>query len=241
MKQLIQIGLTTSSASECFRILKVYLEPKESQNPVLIVVSKRSDPPGCLGVATTGRHDASVEVEIPGNILLPVRHYVIGLRKKTSIGEQKDPEELELEEASTNHNDFLPDVPFRRLPSQKDLILSEAVQVLYENPNTEETEQKMNEEFWNEEIKLLTEYKKTQENNLNTDSVPLIKDANKSPLIRPDSPHVADASACVGSHGRFEQQQSDFVGTTNTELPLYVKAMACVSVGLFGIVFFQCL
>lgn len=232
MKQLIQIGLTTSSRSESFRILKVYLDRNDSENPVLVVVSKRSDPPSCLCLATIGNHNASIEVEIPGDQLLPVKHYVIGLKSNyLDSHDSKAFEKLELEESpSSSKYDYLPNVPFRRLNSQKDLILSNKVQLLYENPETEEIEAKEYESIQKENMKLLEELREF--GNYGIKEQKETKERKKAVPPRTNSPHLADASACVGS---TSSQYNTW------EMPFYVKALACLAVGAFGIIFFESL
>jgi len=303
MKQRIDIGITTSSASESFRILKVLLvtektayevpqvtEAKETVSEIqqeqvteviqedkeqvtevltqedkeqvtevltqdkeqvtevkktpensskyLIVISKRSDPPGWVGVATTGKFDVSVEVDVDET--LPVHYYVIGLDMLTS-----DPAISDLHEASRNYFDYKPNVPHRKLRSSKDLVVPHNVEVLYENPETEEIEEENFKKFWEAENKYFAAEKEKMDtstfssnatssdssnatSNTSTSTNTIYKVVN--PIIRPSSPGVADSSACVGSRTEYDYDY---------ELPLSVKIMAFTTVGILGILFIR--
>jgi hypothetical protein len=138
MLQKISISLTTSSASESFRILNVYIRDRR-----LIVVSKHSYPPGGFGVATCGHFTCEVLVDVEE--ILPVDHFIIGLSYVT------DPE-------------FLPNVEFTKIVSQSDLSVEQREVCLYENPYTEDLEAKKIDSYWKQEKKLFEEYKQNNPN-----------------------------------------------------------------------------
>lgn len=276
MKQRIDIGIRTSSASESFRILKVLLvtektasevpqvtevtnvtgtvtEAKETVTEVpledketvtdakgtpevspkyLIVISKRSDPTGWCGVATMGKFDIFVEVDV--DEIIPVHHYVIGLDMLRS-----DIAISELNEASQN---FGPNVPHRKLRSSKDLVIPQnaSAEVLYENPETEEVEEEIFKNFWEAENKYFAAEKEKMDSlsatssSSSSSSSSSASNASKvvNPIrpIRPSSPGVADSSACVGCRTDYDYDY---------ELPLSVKIMAFTTVGILGMLFFR--